>query len=366
MNLRKHFWLMNIITITAVAGLLIFGSDALYLYVIVYMSIFFILFARTFLTRGKIFFKLGLSVIFLLVFIFQVMLSIDILNLTGVDGFLAPIDPSLPSYWPRKFVCTFIIAVPIVISRYVTVGKYAQFYLPSIKEAGSIGFAELKGTAASVSVLAEKAGRTSKSLSIANFREIMNDLPHHDSFNYVNNGTLTEDYFKKAEETLADQRLYIVVSHTGSAASDIISVFTNKNYNHASLAFDRELKTILSYNGGNNVYPPGMNPEMLADFVKKGDASILVYSLSCSAEQKAKVLQQIRDINENGSAYNMLGLVTKRSYRPNIMFCSQFVYRMLELVGLAYFKKIEGRVEPTDFVELDYHRALAFEYEVRL
>jgi hypothetical protein len=296
----------------------------------------------------------------------QIMLAIEILDPPGIDGFYVPIDPSLLSYWPRKFAWTLVIAVPLVISRYVIVGKYAQFYLPSIKEAGSIGFTELKDAAARVSVLSEKAGHTSESLSVANFREILNDLPRHDSFHYVNDGTLTEGYFKKAEETLADPHLYIVVSRTGSAASNIISVFTNRNYNHAPLAFDRELETVVSYNGGNNVYPPGMNPEMLADFVKKGDASILVYSLPCSTEQKAHVLQQIRDINESGSAYNMLGLVTKRSYRPNIMFCSQFVYRMLELVGLAYFKKTEGSVEPTDFVELDYHRVLAFEYEVKL
>jgi hypothetical protein len=155
-----------------------------------------------------------------------------------------------------------------------------------------------------------------------------------------------------------------VISNTGSPASEIISVFTNKQFNHASLSFDRDLKTLLSYNGGDRVYPPGLNPEMLSFFNRKDGAGILVYSLPCPAEKKRFVLEKIREINTEGSAYNMLGLVSGRSFRPNIMFCSQFVYCMLELAGLAYFKKGSGKIEPTDFVELDYRRALSFEYEI--
>jgi hypothetical protein len=45
----------------------------------------------------------------------------------------------------------------------------------------------------------------------------------------------------------------------------------------------------------------------------------------------------------------------------NIMFCSQFVYKMLDIVGLAYFNKRPGNIKPDDLVELDYYRnVLAF------
>ena len=217
-----------------------------------------------------------------------------------------------------------------------------------------------------VSFIADKAGQTKNSLTPTNFRKVLGELSDNDSFNYVNKGTLTENYFRKAEKTLSDGRLYLVISHTGSAACDIISVFTGKNFNHASISFDRELKTAVSYNSGNNVYPPGMNPEMLADFIRKEGDSMLVYSLPCPPENKARVLRKIREINERGSAYNMIGLMTKKSYRPNIMFCSQFVYKMLETAGLGYFNKRDGTVQPTDFIELDYQRDLTFEYEVAI
>jgi len=254
--------------------------------------------------------------------------------------------------------------IPLVISRYIVVGKYAQLYLPSIKETGTIGFSELKGIATRVKAFAEKAGNTRESLSPSNLREIITDLPRHDSFNYVNEGSLTDNYFSRVEETMDDPHIYLILSRTGSAAANFISLFTNRTYNHISISFDRDLKTAVSYNGGNNVYPPGMNPEMLADFTRKSGASLLIYSMPCTAEQKSGILQKIYEINESGSAYNMLGLVTKHSYRPNIMFCSQFVYKLLELEGLTYFEKRGRSVDPTDFVELDYRRTLSFEYEV--
>ena len=71
-------------------------------------------------------------------------------------------------------------------------------------------------------------------------------------------------------------------------------------------------------------------------------------------------MENIQQINEEGSAYNLWGLFFKSSHQPNIMFCSQFVYRMLELAGLAYFKKDAAHVRPMDFIELDYTRSLEF------
>ena len=56
------------------------------------------------------------------------------------------------------------------------------------------------------------------------------------------------------------------------------------------------------------------------------------------------MLDKIREINNEGSAYNLLGLVLKVTPQPNIMFCSQFVYTILELAGLNYFEKDAAHV----------------------
>ena len=104
---------------------------------------------------------------------------------------------------------------------------------------------------------------------------------------------------------------------------------------------------------------------MLVPRHQKADASVLVYRLPVTLEQKRQVLDTIRNINETGSAYNILGLVTKHSLRRNIMFCSQFVYRMLQIGHVTYFDKAPGNVQPTDFVELDYYRRLEFVEKIK-
>jgi len=364
MNLLRSFWLTNIVIMIAMTGILIFGTFTLF--ILVYIASFLVLLARFMLPRGHKLVKLWLFIAMGFFLACQIVLAEQLLLLPGPDGGRIPIDSSLQSYWPRRILCTFIILVPLAIARYIIVSKYAQLYLPSIKETGTIAFAEIQGVAEKAKLFAEKAGNTRNSWSPANIREVLKDSKHHDSFNYINKGSLTESYFDKVNDTMNDDKLYIIISSTGSTASSMIAAVTGRIYNHVSISFDRDLQTIVSYNGGNNIFPPGLNPEMLADLTKKNDASILVYSLKCTPEQKTNILDRIREINDSGSAYNVLGLWTKRSYRQNILFCSQFVYQILKVEGLAYFDKNSGNVEPSDFIELDYHRALSFEYEISL
>ena len=108
-----------------------------------------------------------------------------------------------------------------------------------------------------------------------------------------------------------------------------------------------------------------MNAETLEFFHQKAGASVLVYSLPVTTAQKTFVMNKIAEINREGSAYNMIGLISKHSAKPNIMFCSQFVYTMLQLAGVAYFSMKPGEVRPTDFIEQDYYKKLKFAYELK-
>jgi hypothetical protein len=200
------------------------------------------------------------------------------------------------------------------------------------------------------------------SLTAKDIKELAQALPRHDSFNYLTRRNLPETWFETAHDTLEDPHLYIILSNTGSAANKLIGIFTRADYNHVSLAFDRNLETLVSYNGGNGLYTPGMNPERIKDLCQKPDTSLAVFKLKVSAAQKALILRRIGEINHQGSSYNLLGIVLKRSFKPNIMFCSQFVYTMLEKGGLNYFEKKHERVRPMDFIKLDKGRALEFVY----
>ena len=267
-------------------------------------------------------------------------------------------------HWLLRLPGVLAMALPLFVERFITANKNARFYLPSLEEVQAISFAELRENQEKLRRAMEDAETTARKLTPENLGKALTGSHGHSSITYVNHGSLTDAYFREAEAALSDPFLYIVISDTGSTASEIIGSVTQKVYNHASLSFDRGLKTTLSCNGGANLYPPGLNPEMVAHFHLKPDASVLVYRLFAGRRRKERVLETVRRINREGSAYNMLGLVTKWSYKPNIIFCSQFVYRMLQEAGLQYFDKCPGEVRPTDLVELDYRRKLEFVEEI--
>lgn len=208
--------------------------------------------------------------------------------------------------------------------------------------------------------IAQSLKKTSETITVGTIKEIAEDLPRHSVATYINKESLSEEYFEKAYQTLNDPYIYIILSNTGSAASEVLSIFTKKTYNHSSISFDHEFNTLISYNGGEKIFPPGLNQELLEWFYKKEEASVLIYKLEVTKEQKEKMIDKIVEINQDGSAYNLLGLAFKNSVKPNIMFCSQFVYSLLKEVGAHYFEKPATEIRPTDLVELDYYRKLQF------
>jgi hypothetical protein len=260
-----------------------------------------------------------------------------------------------------RIVGSIMVLIPIMVEGIIS-ERSIKLYMPSVQDIRVFTFHELVHNINSITAILEHGRHT---FSEKNIEALVKDLPRHHAFRYINKGSLTDAYFELAYKTLEDQNMYIIISNTGSPASEIISLFTKKQYNHVSLSFAKELKTIVSYNGGEKIYPPGLNMEMIKYFNKKQDASIVVYSLTATPEKKKKIIDKIKEINEQGNAYNILGLILKNSFRPNIMFCSQFVYKMLKLVDLHYFEKKDGEIKPTDLVELDYSRKLNYEYKIQ-
>ncbi len=79
------------------------------------------------------------------------------------------------------------------------------------------------------------------------------------------------------------------------------------------------------------------------------------------------MIEKISKINEEGSAYNILGLVFKFSFRSNIMYCSQFVYSLLYYADCDFLQPTDAfSIKPTDFIEKDYKRKMEFLYELKL
>lgn len=188
---------------------------------------------------------------------------------------------------------------------------------------------------------------------IKDISKIICDFPRHSALYYVNKGSLPANYFNRVEQTMNEPYLYLVLSQTGSPAGELIRKVTSKTYSHASLSFDENLETIVSYNGGEGTCFPGLNSEIVESYQQKDDACLVVYKIKATTQQKRRILDKIRMINDQGSSYNYLGFLWSYTFKENIMFCSQFVYTMLEVAELHYFDKKPSTVMPMDFLELD-------------
>jgi len=353
LEIKRYFNVFTVAVAVFIAALYFYGNAVLFN--LVYFALFLFMSFRALQSTARKRTRFMLIITYLVVMILQMAFYVQVVGGSTVW---------LENPVRRLFAVVFLL-LPMIISRYVAVNKYTELYLPTLEEAVTIRFSQARAFAGSivhaVSVVKQAGGR----LSPRNFKDLLGDLPRHDTFRYVNAGSLTEDYFEAAKSTLSDPSLYIIISNTGTPASEIISVFTHKQFNHASISYDSALKTVVSYNGGARVYPPGLNREMVVYFNRKPDASILVYRLPVTGEQKRNALDKIEQINREGSAYNLLGLFINKSYKPNIMYCSQFVYKMLEYIGASYFE-MKGTVKPTDLIEKDYFRKLEFVEELRL
>lgn len=264
------------------------------------------------------------------------------------------------SYELCRLLGVLVTLVPFIVRANFFHQTTKRYELPSIEEHSTITYAELLYNKNEILRQLERFKKAGYVLSKIEISEILYQLSRHSSFHYVNNGTLTENYFQSAYETVNNGYVYIVVTKSKSLPSDVIGLFTEKEYNHVSISFDEQLKTIISYNGGKRAIPPGLNAELIENLTQKNGSAILVYRLPATEAQKKIMIQKIEKINAEGSAYNLLGLALKVSRQPNIMFCSQFVYTLLELADLNYFDKRAAQVTPSDFIELDYGRKLEF------
>lgn len=202
--------------------------------------------------------------------------------------------------------------------------------------------------------------------SALDLADVIKNIPHQHTFHYGNKNTLNTQYFRHAKKSFNEPYLYIVFSNTGSPACNLVSIITGQKYGHISLAFDKELTTLASFNGGYGKYKPGLNPEPIEVLYQKPDASIMIFRMKVTKEQKRIIMTQMRQINRVGSSYNFTGLFIKRNFLSNIMFCSQFVYTMLDKAGLLYFEKNPNDVSPIDFLENNEEGFLEFISEVNL
>ncbi|WP_082713508.1 hypothetical protein [Sporosarcina koreensis] len=131
--------------------------------------------------------------------------------------------------------------------------------------------------------------------------------------------------------------IYIVLTDTGTLLSKAIGMYTRKDLNHASIAFDEQLTEIYSF-GRKQQYNPfigGFVRENVAEGIFQ-EADCAVYRCEVSAEAYKRIRQKIVqfELNQSNYKYNFIGLfgvaLNREIRRERAFFCSQFVATVMQ------------------------------------
>lgn len=157
---------------------------------------------------------------------------------------------------------------------------------------------------------------------------------------------------------MSDQKIYLLLTDTGSMLTRIIKLFTRKKYNHVSLAFDAALAETFSFGRkkANNPFIGGfIHEDVTSDFYSQ--AKCAVYALTVSEEQAAVMRGYVASFEKDKEKYhyNLLGLLpalfNQEWDRDNYYFCSHFVSTVLVEGDVLQSDKPVTLMRPTDVLE---------------
>lgn len=160
-----------------------------------------------------------------------------------------------------------------------------------------------------------------------------------------------------------EKKIYIVLSQTGTCFSRAIKFYTKYNYNHCSIALDRDLNELYSF-GRRKLRLP-----LPAGFVKEDiDSGIFkmyknttcrVYELDVTEEEYNEVKAIIEEFKKEGYKYKysllgVLAIMLHIPYNRRYHFvCSQFVAYVLKEGKIIHFEKDVSLIKPEDFDSLE-------------
>lgn len=152
-----------------------------------------------------------------------------------------------------------------------------------------------------------------------------------------------------------EKQVYILLTNTGSLLTKLIKLYTKKPYNHASIAFDRQLSEVYSF-GRKTIRNPFIGGFVKED-VKAGlfkQADCAIYSMTVTEDQIQKIKHYLKpfEAQKKDYRYNFLGLFgvmfNKPIKRKNAFFCSQFVAYLLKESNIIAFDKPLPLITPHD------------------
>ena len=179
------------------------------------------------------------------------------------------------------------------------------------------------------------------------------------------------------KDAMMSQKIYILLSDTGTLFTKSIKKYTKAPYNHASLAFDEELNDMYSFGRkkpGNPLNGGFVKEDVLTGTYRRyPKTTCVIYELNVTERDvhKMKRLLKIFIRNKQRFLYNILGVLGVSINEPiefsNSYFCSQFVAEVLHRSGIQLWDKLPALVTPDDFRKCErlllIYEGKLFDYE---
>lgn len=159
------------------------------------------------------------------------------------------------------------------------------------------------------------------------------------------------------------KKIYIVLTHTGTALSRIIKYYTKDEFSHVSIALDADLEEMYSF-GRLHPYNPFWG-SFVHECINKGtfkrfkNTRAEVHSMFVIDEQYEKAQKVIAYFNNNKQKYrfNFIGLacvsIHKKIKRKNTFYCAEFVRHILKVSGVTEVNELPEIIRPEDFKKLN-------------
>ena len=159
-----------------------------------------------------------------------------------------------------------------------------------------------------------------------------------------------------------NNKIYIVISYTGTLMSNVVRIWTRKKYSHTSISLDKNLEQMYSFGRVNPYYP------FIGSFVHESpkwgtfkrfkNTKCLIISVDVTNEQYSKAKAEIDTFIKNGRKhyrFNDRGVVyaafNLRKQQKNKYYCSEFVKHILDTAGIE--NDLPEVIKPMDFLKME-------------
>ncbi len=162
------------------------------------------------------------------------------------------------------------------------------------------------------------------------------------------------------------QRIYIVLSQTGTLPSKLIRLATGAEFNHTSISVSKDLSKMYSF-GRRHPYNPfwgGFVNECPSKgtFKRFPNTKAVIFEVDVSEETYQSISSQLEEMmsDQNKYHYNYVGLVLAWARiarkKKNCYFCSEFVSELLIKNNVVDSDMLPEVVYPMNFMDLQFQQ----------